>query len=172
MCIHLQGTKLASAHGVQQPSGSNKSSSAEAAGTEELHDSTAGDGVTDLVSDDEAAEVTGQDAPGEAAQQASLSTLERQAPGPEDIAMADGEPAAIQCVHPACRMLHWPIKLYATRNIQHWSSVFAEHIRAGLQYAVPSSDHVSAARHAGTSLPVAHAESHHWRVLRDACPAT
>ena len=116
--VHLQGSKPASAQGVQQPSGSAKSPPAEAAGAEELHASTAGDGVTDLVSDDEAAEVAGQDAPVEAAQQASLSTLEKQAPSPEDIAMADGEPAAIQCVfciqlafclcQPACHMLHWP----------------------------------------------------------------
>ncbi len=58
--------------------------------------------MTDLVSDDEAADVDGKDSAVEAAQQARLSTLEKQAPGPEDIAMADGEPAAIQCVHPAC----------------------------------------------------------------------
>jgi len=29
-------------------------------------------------------------------------------PGPEDITMADGEPAAIQCVKLACNMLHGP----------------------------------------------------------------
>ena len=48
----------------------------------------------------------GKDSAVEAAQKASLSTLEKQAPGPEDIAMADGEPAAIQCVQPACHILH------------------------------------------------------------------
>jgi len=56
--------------------------------------------VTDLVSDDEGADMSDKDVLSEAAQQASISTLEKQAPGPEDIAMADGEPAAIQCVYP------------------------------------------------------------------------
>lgn len=56
--------------------------------------------MTDLVSDDEGADMSDKDVPSEAAQQASISTLEKQAPGPEDIAMADGEPAAIQCVYP------------------------------------------------------------------------
>jgi len=56
--------------------------------------------VTDLVSDDEGADTSDKDITSEAAQQASTSTLEKQAPGPEDIAVADGEPAAIQCVYP------------------------------------------------------------------------
>lgn len=103
--IYLQASKPTPAQGAQQASGSAASSPGKAAGAEEPHASTAGDGVTDLVSDDEAADADGEDAaPVEAAQQPSLSTLEKQAPGPDDIAMADGEPAAIQCVHPACRM--------------------------------------------------------------------
>ena len=62
--------------------------------------------MTDLVSDDEGADLSDKDVPSEAAQQASMSTLEKQAPGPEDIAMADGEPAAIQCVYPPWTKLH------------------------------------------------------------------
>ena len=100
-----QGSKPTSTQGAQQGSSNGTSSPAKAAGAEEVHASTAGDAVTDLVSDDEAADVDGKETAVEAAQQASLSTLEKQAPGPEDIAMADGEPAAIQCVHPACCML-------------------------------------------------------------------
>ena len=101
--LHLQASRPAPASGAQQASGNAASSPGQAAGAEELHASAAGDGVTDLVSDDEAANAGGKDAaPVEAAQQSSLSTLEKQAPGPEDIAMADGEPAAIRCVHPAC----------------------------------------------------------------------
>ena len=104
--MSLQGSKPATAQAPLQPSGNGRASPAASAGAEELPASSAGENVTDLVSDDEAAEAAGEPAPAEAAQQASLSTLEKQAPGREDIAMADGEPAAIRCVSPACHMLH------------------------------------------------------------------
>lgn len=63
---------------------------------DELHASSAGDAVTDLVSEDEDADMAAGEAAERAAQHVILSTLEKQAPGPEDIAISEGEPAAIR----------------------------------------------------------------------------
>ncbi len=92
----LQAQKPTTPKDEKHESGSAKTPSTEAAQAQDIYASSAGAPVTDLVSEDEDA---GAD-PGAhactAAEQASVSTLEKQAPCQQDVALTGGEPAAIQ----------------------------------------------------------------------------
>ena len=88
----LQAQKPTTPPDEKHESGSAKPPSTGTAHPQEDHASSAGAPVTDLVSEDEDADANACTA----AEQASVSTLEKQAPCQQDVALTGGEPAAIQ----------------------------------------------------------------------------
>ena len=90
----LQAQKPTNPKDEKHESLSAKTPSTGAAQTQDSHASSAGAPVTDLVSEDEDAGASTH--PCTAAEQASVSTLEDQAPGQQDVTLSGVEPAAIQ----------------------------------------------------------------------------
>ena len=92
----LQAQKPTPPNDEKHESGSAKAPSTGTAQAQNVHASSAGPPVTDLVSEDEDAEADVGAHACTAAEQARVSTLEKQAPCQQDVALTGGEPAAIQ----------------------------------------------------------------------------
>ena len=93
----LQAQKPTPPKDEKQESGSARTPSTEAEQAQNVPASSAGAPVTDLVSEDEDAGADLGAHACTAAEQASVSTLEKQAPSQQEVALTGGEPAAIQC---------------------------------------------------------------------------